>query len=784
MQFQAQQADNQPPSNQDASSDRPQPKWELPNFELTQITAFGSPAVVNAPSYKMLAQAERIELQLSHNRLLLQDTEQAVLRYDGHTFRAPRMRYFVDPQGGPGSAEVSGGGQYIGTLAQDVVQLHWRNELRFGPRDGKYLLEADGNAHIQWGKKTGDPGESLGLPAASTTPDNGPLPYQLAAGQLQVWMRKQQPLEPTELPPVAHAADEPGFQLNPPHSSPLPAQATEAIPNTDPNTGEPAARPPATDFNGLATGWRPDRFVARTNVQLRTPQLVADVEYAEVELRAAENPFSVSGDDDQRAGPALIGPRGPQPTSENPPEQYQLIGHEVRIALQEGNDGEIRGFESIRIQGGVHLRQVTPNADDTALEIKGSLVALNQSPSQSGVMGHVAGEPASVRTGGVELTSPAIFMDQPQNRVWTEEAGSAFIPLPKQFTLRFARRTATLSWQGSMNFDGESVTCDKGVKIIGPAQIATADALRATLAQPIRLDSLDKRQRPTSDPSGRSGTPEQVLAEISLTGNVWLENRSFDDQGLASIDEFRLRSLTFNQSTGQLLGDGPGWISSLRYTQQRGSSLVRTPRTNEASRPAAQLTHSVIEFQKQLNGNLAKREVSVHDRVRAIHGPVSDWQQRIRFDDPERSPETIVMRAMRLTVAQMSIGGGQPTLEFAASGNTEIEGRTFMARAQHVRYAQAKDKLVMEGDGRSVVQLSYQSRIGAPRNNAAARKIQYWIHENRLNGEGFVFGDMTGPIASQPTPLPNQPNAASGQITPPRPGPLWGRFSPPAGAKP
>ena len=102
------------------------------------------------------------------------------------------------------------------------------------------------------------------------------------------------------------------------------------------------------------------------------------------------------------------------------------------------------------------------------------------------------------------------------------------------------------------------------------------------------------------------------------------------------------------------------------------------------------------------------------------------------------------MRCSRLTVAQMGPKkrDGEQPLEFVASGNTEIEGRTFVAHAQQVRYAQAKDVLVMEGDGRSAARLTYQNRIGGPRQEAAARKLQYWIRENRATADGVIFGDF------------------------------------------
>lgn len=759
MQFRAKRGAT--PDEDGTQTFRPQPQWQLPKFELVHISALGSPAVIDAPSYEVRAQAERIELHLSHNRILLQDTNQAVLRYGSHTFRGPRMKYFVDPQGGPGRAEVDSGGQYTGQFKDELVQLQWQNRLDFGPRDGKYLLEVDGRVHLQWGPLAANP----------TTPQPAII-QQLTAGQIQVWLRQHPANDQTltyhsrdKFAYTAHTVEydqstthQPDFQLNPPQVSAGASFAPGSRPGasaTQTHSGQSQLNPPQVKtlpLNGaqqgpgssppvvadpsipnstrFANGWKPDRVVARKQVRLRTPQLSSDVEFAHIQFLDAD------ADSAPDLGPALIDPHGRPSYGANQNEQYHLKGHEIHVELQDNTGpSALPGFRSVVIKGGVHLRQLTRNPQLATVEIQGTLVQLDQ--TDNGAIGNVTGEPAIVRTRGVEVTGRDIRVDQSENRVWIDDAGSAYIPLPQHVANRFSRKNATMqiAWQGSMVFDGEAVVCDQGVEIRGPAQIATAETLKATLAQPIHLNDLANQRRSSSSAPARDG--EQVLGKVSLAGNVWLENRSFGDRGMASIEEFRVHSLEYEQSTGNLVGVGPGVISSVRYTKQK------TSRQNAAATTTPKLTHTLIEFQKQLNGSLPKREISVFDQVRAIHGPVQNWQQRIRFDDDERSEETILMRAMRLTVAQM-MTGGQPSLEFAASGNTEIEGKTFVARAQHVRYAQANDMLVMEGTGRSVAQLSHQSRVGAPRNNAAARKIQYLISENRLKIEGVVFGDVVG----------------------------------------
>ena len=737
MHFLAQSGNDATIQTQDAPINRPRPQWKLPEFELSQIVAFGSPAIVEAPTYKVHAEAEKIEYHLLHSRLLLQDAEQALLRYDTHTFRGLRMHYFADPQRGPGRAEIEGRGEYVGSMKDGLVQLQWRDSLSFGPEDGLYLLEVDGEANARWGSVPRPRGpQPNGIDQVPT--------HQLAARNLSIWLRKT-PSVPTGFRPVAY---------------------DQELENQRHAPDVVAAR---------VDGWTPDHMEARGRVRLRTPQVAGDVEFAEVRWHQ-DSPTLFAKRNDHRTGPALGTPLGLPHQPGKPTERFMLTGHDVRVVLENVDDGSTPRLKSIKIRGGVHLRQATENPRLADLEIKGAIVELEQK-SDSGAVGRVSGEPAMVKTRDVELTGRDIQVDQTRNRIWIDDSGSAFLPLPQHVAARLSRRTATMqiAWQGGMVFDGESVACEKNVEIRGPAQIATADVLQATLAQPIHFDSLSDRRYSSAKQATFHNRPAQALATISLQGNVWAESRSFDEQGLASIDEFHLPSLTFDQTTGQLVGEGPGWISSVRYAKQRTTTNTRQPNNGRAE--TSQLTHTLIEFQKQLNGSLTKREVSVHDRVRAIHGPIRDWKERIRFDDSRRSPETITMRSTRLTVAQMPSGNGETSLEFAASGNTQIEGGTFIASAQHVRYAQAKDMLVMEGDGRSVARLSYQRRVGAPRNDAAARKIQYWIGENRAKIEGVVFGDVTNPVTNQdPIQRPPPANTPAHNRLLPQQGQIFGRY--------
>ncbi len=666
--------------------------WRQPAFELSQIAALGNPAILNAPSRSIHAQAEKLELHLSHNLILLQDSQQAVLSYGVHTFRGPRMQYHLDPEGGPGRAEIRGAGEYRGEMRKEEVLVDWQKGLEFGPLDGLYRLAVDGQARVRWASD-----------------------HQLAADELHVWLQ---------------------------------AATSDADPNRQPPAATGSARAPLVPLAGptqqaadpltaLADDWRPHRVVARKDVHVQTPQLIGQTEFAEVRFIGMEREAYPAN---ATAGPNLAGPLEPANGTQaprKPTRRFGLRGQELHVVISTMQ--RTPSLQSVKVKGGVELRELTTAGTEPLFEITGDVVELDQQDSAAGdARGRVSGEPAVIRTRGMEVSGRSIRLDQTRNRIWIDGAGSAFVPLPDRIAAQLSRRRATaqVSWQDAMEFDGRTISCQRGVEIRGPAQIATADSLQATLSEPVRLQTMGHA---AVENAGHEKAKKALeLAEVALTGHVWLENRTFDDAGLASIDELSLESLSFRQQTGDLFGVGPGWISSVRF-------LGSVPLGNALQDRQPSLSHTLVEFQKRLQGSMKTREISVSDQVRAIHGPVDNWQERLRFDEPAGlSPNSVFMRCTVLTVAQMG-PSREPSLEFVASGNTEIEGRTFVARAQQVRYAQAKDSLVMEGDGRSVAQLRYQNRIGGTLQQAAARKIQYWIGENRATVDGVVFGDFNLP---------------------------------------
>jgi hypothetical protein len=104
-------------------------------------------------------------------------------------------------------------------------------------------------------------------------------------------------------------------------------------------------------------------------------------------------------------------------------------------------------------------------------------------------------------------------------------------------------------------------------------------------------------------------------------------------------------------------------------------------------------------------------------------------------------------------------------MELDAGGNSVLEGlnfdgQNFSARAAHIRYAEAKDLVVLEGDGQVNAQLSRQERVGAPIDRTLSRKLHYWVSTRR------VYVDDAQHLDMQMLSNPRQARAPNGQAAP------------------
>ena len=87
-------------------------------------------------------------------------------------------------------------------------------------------------------------------------------------------------------------------------------------------------------------------------------------------------------------------------------------------------------------------------------------------------------------------------------------------------------------------------------------------------------------------------------------------------------------------------------------------------------------------------------------------------------------------------------GSSGGNLELTALDNVIAEGTNFTARSARLTYTQAKDLLILEGDGRSDAELFKQEGEGTPASRFAAQKILYFLKTGQVNADGVRSLDM------------------------------------------
>jgi hypothetical protein len=456
----------------------------------------------------------------------------------------------------------------------------------------------------------------------------------------------------------------------------------------------------------------------------------------------------------------------------------------------------------------------------------------------------VSGNPGYVEARGMTLSGAVIQMLRGANRLWVDGAGRMTLPMQGQLTgqrgpgrsgVAAGQRPATapsarpfgggigggagpggarsggagpgagaqpvqrrppapsspleITWQGKMEFDGLTAMFDRSVLARTEHQNLRAALLQVTLKR--RVDFNNPPPADSADPDGAN-----EVDVVDCRGDVRLEARSFDEKGLESIDQMELITLTVNQTTGAIAGQGPGWVNTVRRDGEKnaqapsaatgggnptgakpptasapanaaGAGKGRAARNDRAARPnalagggassnlpadgpdaAKPLSYLHVTFERDLRGNLNRRELTFADQVRATFGPVADWRDSIDPDDLKSvGPSGIVMTCDELTVreAPSAIRADRGTMEMEAIGGALVEGQTFTARAHRLTYAEAKDLLVFEGNGRTDAKLYRQAQPRTPPTEATARKILFWRSQNRAEVDDARYIDLTMP---------------------------------------
>ncbi len=435
---------------------------------------------------------------------------------------------------------------------------------------------------------------------------------------------------------------------------------------------------------------------------------------------------------------------------------YDIVGDRLRLQVAVRNRRAVA--TTVSVDGRVKFRE-KPEQGDSAepLLIEAGQLRIEKADTPAAQIEILAASTlsgqsaatAQVSVRGMTIRAAALELNRATSRVWIGSPGELELLVDRdlQGNPVAVAQPMTISWQKSMELDQDHITFLRNVLVVGNGGRLETARLIARLSVPVRFDGALRKQQPE-------------LVKLECWDGVTAIFQQQDAGGLVSHQRLELQSLAVNRQTGQLEGDGPGWIESVHLATgnrlMASGSENRQPGGPGAARgpvriqgPVQRLRYLRIDFVRGIRGNLLRREIHALGQVKAIYGPVDSWQQRLQRSLQEGPGEhTIWISCDQLGVFESPmarprqldrVGGHRGALELVAQGQVIIEGKVpeqgaFTARADRATYDQLKTMFVLEGDPAT---LTRQPFVGGPPSESSAQKLIYRQATGEMKIEGL-----------------------------------------------
>ena len=483
-------------------------------------------------------------------------------------------------------------------------------------------------------------------------------------------------------------------------------------------------------------GVEPTRLRADQDVAFAFRGMTGRTELVEAWFESARGPGPVAGRTATGQPPvaAPIGTGGPGSNAEAVP-RYDARGDVIRLQLERSAGGwQIRQGQ---VTGRVALRQPPAN------RVLGDVIDFVRDAA-GWYRIDLTGRPARIVWDGTEVVGASMHLDQGAERLWMEGAGRMTLPVRAAQAGGNADRAApptpvTVGWDRRMEFDGKVARFFDRVAVDG-----RFTGSRGTTIHQVRLSggTMNVTVDPPVDFRAAKGSSPSALSHILFPQEVVIEHSAETEGRLVGQDRLHLRDLWVDIPSGRFGSQHPGWGESHRF--------ARPPATGAGDRSARsaaprQRMYLRIDFQKEMAGNYQQRVVRFFDQVKAIVGPVADWNERL---DPNQvtglGPQAFLLRCNRLAVAQTP-GVSPPAIELLAEQRVRIDGQLVSGFGERLTYQQAKDVVSLSGTPSVPARLRYRPNPAAPYSDYMAGSIRYSPRSGQLISTG-IRGATVAPM--------------------------------------
>ncbi len=443
-------------------------------------------------------------------------------------------------------------------------------------------------------------------------------------------------------------------------------------------------------------------------------------------------------------------------------------------------------IDSLTVDGPIRVFGIPTAASPHPWNIDGEQLQLSTNPSgQANVQ--ITGNPskgtmARIAMGETWLQGPIIQYDQVTGHIWMDQPGEFSIPTTALNGMETTDNSGTsaspsnlqwvkaphCSWKGRLVFDGAVALIEGDIELTGMfsseadrfwSTQGTCQQMEIHLSNPINLQA----------PKAASASLDRVV----LKDSVDIIAAQNDRQGnRLSLERIVVPSLTYHLPQSQIVGAGPGWIRSWHLASTQLGQMA----TSSSNRvlPKQEIQGAHLSFRESMVAQMATSEVRFNGKVELAAGPLQSWEDMIDLNTMQRLKTDEMLLNCDMLKAYDTSGLGSrnssfasqntATWEFEALGNVRFAGKAiegdYSGHGYRVTYTQAKDLLVLEGDGRTAAHIRREVAPNSREQNFEADVISAAINVKTMAAQDVRITRVGIEVPKAP-PIANGPAGAS-----------------------
>lgn len=671
------------------------------DFQLREIEATGNPVIVRAFSRDAEARGQRLSYDAQQKRVVLEGDGTVSLREGRNEIVAQNIQYTSKGTGRLGEIRSQGPGKMSGELRDRPGQeftVEWGDQLQLEPYEDQHLAILSGGVQLQY--------SGVGT---------------LDAERIDFWL----------------------FEL-------------------------PAG--PEPDKLRVI----PDRMLVQDQVKINSREAFGNVDLLKIWFDVVDDTVpldSAGGVSDVGSIPPTSEPTGGalavafdrREPSKPVERRFHVRGDVAQASVLVRNDKA--DLTKLMLEGAVQLDEIpVVPSNEKPMHLRGDRITVSDAHDMTQTEISVIGRQATFQGRGMALTGTNINVDAETNRLWIDGSGKMELPVNRGLKAEPLPHPEllTLTWQKEMNFDGRKAQFEEKVVAQTQGRQLKTEHLEVDFTRKVVFHDLQPKSQPEikveqlvcrGDVFMEGRTYERVAASVPAGGLMHRVSRGADTELPVHLqpswEQFQATELTINQTTHDLFARGPGQITTIRL-KPKDLFDTRLGRGGEPQASDNQLLYLHIQFRAMMTGNTEQQLATFHDVTHCIYDEVGSWQTRLDVNNPDLlSKKGMSLKAGRLTVARAPAPtASAQTIELEAMENVIAENRTFTARGNRVTYSQAKDWLILEGDGYAPAELSFQEYVGAAPRTLSASRIHFRPETQEVkidDGRSLTMGGLPLP---------------------------------------